>query len=523
MNITNEQLETIFKNAPEGTDREMLQEIFIKQGHTIEGVDTEQAKQYIAQKEAGVSGSFAQQEETKVQQNEVKESDGIVKAIAKDIAGTLVVKPVVRATQAATELIAPNSQAAEGFRQMQDAGEATTVAGIDVPAIKNFGEGGGKQIAGETLKSASYLFPYGKVAGAVGGAVGSNIVGGVASGATGGYLADVGSKLEGGDKTIGQSLTPGLGTAIGGAIPVAGPIVRGTGRAISKLGSKAVEAVIPTGAIEAKILQTYQANNPFLKRIGDVLMGTEKAPQTAGKTVVEKGLFGTKSMVGVQSKRATSNLWDNLISPRLKDSDQAVDLDAFFAKKEADIISKNPELSRQKALLEALDAIKEDYAGTKVITVEQLQKFKEGWAQFVPDKAYKGKPITGAFNDVRNELANEARDTIYNLLGEDVRKAYLDYGNLLGLQEYGQTAMTGAKLKAGSGTLISELLSQAVTPVGTIGGQIVYKLGKGIQLIGEANAQNVAQVLGVPLPKKFPGDAAIDDISKTVKSLTSQR
>lgn len=258
-----------------------------------------------------------------------------------------------------------------------------------------------------------------------------------------------------------------------------------------------------------------------MSRVSEVLKGTAKAPSIAGKTAVTttagqkvSGLFGTKAQIGIQARRASDSLWKDVINPRLKSSGQAVDMDGFFAKVEQDIISKTPEISRQKSLLEALKAYKEDYAGIKAVGLEQLQKYKEGWAKFVPEKAYKGKPIGGAFNDVRNELANEARTTIYSQLGDDVKQAYFDYGNLKGLQEMGQVAMTGAKFKGGAGSFMSELVSQAVTPIATVGGQAIYRVGKGVEFIGNIGAKNVGQALGIT---KFPGDKMVDDFSARAK------
>lgn len=379
--------------------------------------------------------------------------------------------------------------------------DVTTKGGTVISkGVSQFGEGGGKQIVGEAIQSASYLIPYGKVASAAGGGT----IGNIAAGATGGYTADVGYGLTDQNQTVGEALKPGVGTAIGAAVPGVLPALTAAGRLTSKAGSKMVESVIPTSTREAGILQTYKANKPFLQRVGDVLSGTEKAPITAGKTALTTkqgqtvgGLFGTKSQIGIQAKRASDSLWSDVISPRLKESTKAVDLDQFFNKIEGDIIANNPELSRQKSLLEGLQSIREDYAGTKVISLDKLQKLKEGWAQFVPEKAYQGKPIAGAFNDVRNLMSSEARQTIYNELGDDVKQAYIDYGNLTGLKEMGKKSMTGQALKGGTGGLVSEIFSQAVTPVGTVGGQVLYRLGNGLEFLGNAGAKKLSQVLGV--------------------------
>lgn len=440
-------------------------------------------------------------------QPEPQKKDGFLKSIAKDAAQTLLVNPAARATEAVARTVFPNSQAAKGFEAMAQEGENLNVGGFEVPQVKAFGEGGGKQIAGEALNAATYLVPYGKVAGAASKIVGKT-AGALTAGALGGYTQDVGQGLTSGE-SVGEALTPGAGTAIGAAIPAAGPLVRATGRLTSKAGSKLVEAAIPTSIREAQILQVYKANKPFAQRVADVLSGTEKAPRTAGKTAVTTkagqtvgGLFGTKSQIGVQAKRASGTLWNDLIKPKLEASPYRVDLKSFFNKIQDDIVQNNPEISRQNDLLEALNAVREDYANKNFVSLADFQKLKEGWAKFVPEKAYRGKPISGAFNDVRNELSSEARNTIYDQLGDDVKQAYFDYGNLLGLQEMGQVAMTGSKLKGGAGSFISELASQAITPVATVGGQVLYRLGNGLEFIGEAGAKTVGQLLKITGGKK---------------------
>jgi len=464
--------------------------------------------------QSGGLDSLRQKLNQTTQQPQQTDNAGGIKQIVSEPARTLITQPGIRAGQAIGSLGLTLANKLSGGKLSESVKERTgqtldermnqsvgqDISTVNGTVLSKGVDGSGRQIVGETLQSASYLIPYGKVAGALGGGT----VGNVIAGAAGGYTADAGYGLTDKNKTVGEALTPGVGTALGAAIPGALPLLTGAGRVTSKVGSKMVESVIPTSSREAGILQTYKANKPFLQRIGDVLSGTEKAPITAGKTALTttqgqtvNGLFGTKSQIGVQAKRASDSLWSDVIAPRLKESTKAVDLDQFFNKIEGDIIANNPELSRQKSLLEGLQSIREDYAGTKVISLDKLQKLKEGWAQFVPEKAYNGKPIAGAFNDVRNIMSGEARQTIYNELGDDVKQAYIDYGNLTGLKEMGKKSMTGQALKGGTGGLISEIFSQAVTPVGTVGGQVLYRIGNGLEFLGNAGAKKLSQVIGV--------------------------
>lgn len=276
-----------------------------------------------------------------------------------------------------------------------------------------------------------------------------------------------------------DDLAQGIETGIGGEVvgALAKPI-QAAGKAVYK------GLAIPTSATEAQMLQAYKAKTPFMTRIASAITGGGSAPITAAETAFKEGLMGTESGIGVQAKRATGNLWKGIIAPALKRSGLKVNMPKFFDEAEAKIVADNPELSRQASLKEALDALREDYKDVGDIDISDLQDFKSGWAQDVPDKAYRGKPIAGAFRDVKNEVADLAREKLYEALGPEVKQAYIDYGNLKSLEEWGQKAMTGGKFKGGTGGFLSAAKDMVLTPIATIGGQTVYKVGQGIQFVG---------------------------------------
>lgn len=460
-----------------------------------------------------------------------QQKENIIGTLINEPIKQLLVRPAARTAEAVgrTGILGENIK--RGYEEMAAKGESqvfpTALGNIEVEQADS-----ARQIGGEALQVASYLFPYGKAAKAMRPLVGKQL-GNIASGAVGGYAADVGYGLDDESQTVGQALTPGLGTAIGAAIPGVGavaqgtkPALRGAGRALQKAGELVTDVVLPTPAKEAQLLQAYKANKPFTERISDVLAGTEMKPRTVAKTALQTkegqtlgGLFGTKSQIGVQARRASTELWDNLIKPRLDESGVAVDMDGFFSKIEKDIIENNPDITRQKALIEALDAVRKDYEGINAVSLTKLQDLKSSWAEFLPSKAFKGEEIAGSVNEVRRLLSDEARQTIYNTLGDDVKQAYLDYGNLQTLKDMGVSSMTGQKLKGGAGSFISELASQVITPIGTVAGQVIYRIGKGLEMIGKPGAKNLGELLNL----KFPGDAFLDsNMGKSLKKNVSE-
>lgn len=278
-------------------------------------------------------------------------------------------------------------------------------------------------------------------------------------------------------------------------IGVGGQALGALAKPVKALSEGAYKALaIPVSKQEAKLLQTYKANVPFSQRVKNALLDESVAPTTADDTAFRKGLWGTEGMIGVQAKRASDNLWKDAIKPALKRTETTVDMPNFFAEAESKIIKDTPELNRRGDLLEALDALKESYKDVGEVPLATLQDFKKGWAARVPQKAYQGKDIAGAFADVKNIVSGLSRKKIYEALGPDVKQAYVDHGNLQSLAEWGQTAMTGSKFKGGTGGWLTALKDTILTPIATVGGHTIYKVGEGMEFIGAPGARYLSDI-----------------------------
>lgn len=285
--------------------------------------------------------------------------------------------------------------------------------------------------------------------------------------------------------------------ALGGggkASPVIGGAIEKTGQALKGFGKQLYQFLIPRSARDSQLLQAYKAGTPLAERLSIAATGSKSAgPRTLAETSFERAIQGTESSMGVQAKKANQSIWKDVISPQLKANKQEVDMDKFFDSVAGDIVRETPELNRQGDLLEGLEALREVYKGKKG-TMEDLQKFKEGWAEFVPEKFYKGKNIAGSFGDVKARSADKARQNIYDALGPEVREAYIDYGNLKALEKLGQQAMTGGRLKGGFGGFWSAIKDMALTPIATVSGRTVYRVGQGFEFVGEQGAKTLADL-----------------------------
>lgn len=305
------------------------------------------------------------------------------------------------------------------------------------------------------------------------------------------YLAKVAPTIAK-NATIGTAQTedPEKGAAIG----LGGEAIGATGKAIGALGKVASDVVSkPLEESEAKAVQGYRAKNPFFSRVADALQGKAEEPRTGKSVIFDKGLMGTASGIGTQARRAMSSTWKDTVQPALDSIPEKVDMNDFFSKVEQKVRDENPELDRQGDLLKALDALKDSYKDTKDITYNQLQDFKEGWAKNLPEKVWKGKPIAGAFNEVKNVAAAQARNMIHDAIGGDAKQAYLEYGNLKSVADWGAKEMT-SNPRINGGGIINALKDNIVTPIGTIGGQVVYRIGNGLEYVGAPGAKYLSDL-----------------------------
>jgi hypothetical protein len=310
-----------------------------------------------------------------------------------------------------------------------------------------------------------------------------------------GKYAEVGAEL----------LTPfaaGKVASIGlDAVPVVKDAVSATGGLLKTAGEKTTGISVAMDEGTKRAVQAYQAEQPTLvERVKGLVGGPETTgggvkPTTEANTAVRLLAPGTEWKLGVDAKRVATKLWSDSIAPSLKAAPQKVDMHAFFNDLEKRVISETPDLTRRNTLLEALDSFKTDYNKVGRIGLEKLQAYKEGWAKFVPERAYNGKPIAGALNDVRNLAAQNARAIIYDQLGPEIKQAYIDYGNLKSIQEAGIKSLDPLRSKGFTKQAWELILDKAVTPVATIAGKTLYKIGEGLEFLGDGGAKTVRDIV----------------------------
>ena len=257
--------------------------------------------------------------------------------------------------------------------------------------------------------------------------------------------------------------------------------VKGTGRVLEATG-KTIQGSTPIfkpTTQEAGRIITQEAKTNLVEKVGNVLKGNaQEGIRKIADTATDWGLAGlTEKQIGVQAKRLKTQLWDNTIEPALTSIKKTIAKDDIFKSVETKILKLNDE-SAKNAYLEALDAVKEDYAKVKEFTYPQLQNLKSELAGKVPVKAYNGKDISGAVGNIRKMLSDTMREEIYKEVPDKVKKAYLDYGNLGTIVERGANALTKPYMEGGSGKILGAIIRDTTTPLKSIGGKIIKKIGE---------------------------------------------
>lgn len=293
---------------------------------------------------------------------------------------------------------------------------------------------------------------------------------------------------------VAQKTALKTGEAITGTASKAAPTLRGTAEALYNVSVKAEESTL-------KALQAYDATQSSIwGRVRNFFTGTKNdltksfdKPITEANTAIRQGLVGTEWQLGVQAKNASQNLWSKVVEPALKGYPEKLSMKQFLSDIE-DQIMKIADLNRRNTLLDAFAKFTDDYKNVSSISLEKLQAYKEGWAKFIPESTYKGKAIGGSLNEIRNLASQYARHTIYTRLGEGVKQAYIDYGNLQSIMKSGIKSIDPLRSKGAFKQAWELVIDKGVTPIATIGGQILYRTADGLEFISDKVIKKVSDI-----------------------------
>lgn len=151
-----------------------------------------------------------------------------------------------------------------------------------------------KQIAGDALQAGLTVGTM-----AVGGP--ASFAGKVGVGAATGYGFDVASKLQDKDKGIGEAFVPGVGTAVGAALPIAGAGLKVGARAVKNIASYL--SGVPKEAIEEAFKRpegVKNAINSFVKNDDDKMRIVDNAKKGLQQIAKKRGASYASSLKDIE-------------------------------------------------------------------------------------------------------------------------------------------------------------------------------------------------------------------------------
>lgn len=286
-------------------------------------------------------------------------------------------------------------------------------------------------------------------------------------------------------------------TVAGEAVEAAAKAATVGGRATSGAGELLYKGAIRPNTREAEQLIRYRSDNPLKGRLLKKVKGEVSLdqPVTRADTALQQGIYGNQSRVGYEARRKSQKLYTEQIAPVLKETDAVVTKDELFAPI-TNRIDKTVEPGRKKALQEAFAAIQEDYSDINVLSLEDAQKIKSELDEFTPEKMFRGQNVASEYKTLKNDMANAIRRATYSALKDkNIKRAYLDYGNLRELEKIGVKSITEGGKLGGFGNFWTSIWDMAAIPVRTVGGQVVYRIGNKLEFTGQKGIKKFSDYL----------------------------
>jgi hypothetical protein len=271
----------------------------------------------------------------------------------------------------------------------------------------------------------------------------------------------------GGAKLIGRGLSPVLNS-------------------VKPVGNLIYSRAFTPNVAEAERILAYEATKPSVASkiygAGALEGNPVFKPITTAETALRSGIAGTEKQVGIQAKQVADTLYRTKIAPEVKSIKEIITKDELFAPLQ-ERINKIVDPSKKISYQNAYDSLVKDYAKVKSFSFEEAQALKSELAQFTPAKIFRGQDVANETRMLQADIASYIRERTYDALKSvEGKQQYIDYGNLQELQKVGVRAISEAGTKGGFGGFWSTMYDTAMTPVKTIGGKVIYKIGDKLQV-----------------------------------------
>lgn len=359
----------------------------------------------------------------------------------------------------------------------------------------------GKEIAGDVAQ-IGLNFVGG---GAAKGLKGVGLAKKVATGAGIGYGYDVSTGLKDGD-SVGKSLVPGVGTAIGGAIPLVGAGLNAAGKATSKLANKTVDKLTPDSAsIMDRVARLKPTDATKFKKL---------AGKSHGEYLRETGNFGTPDkIIESEAKKFSKSVKsvDNTLAKlkgNFKDGsiDDALNGILDKAKNTSGANVKSPYLKRVTELLN-----KNNEVGLSMTEINEVKRLFEKNVKLGYNKLTNGDMVEKATNidtALRKWQVLKAKELGFKNIDKLNKQTQLSKFIIdkLGDQVVGKSGLNGVSLtdwimlSGGDPTAVGGFLTKKIFSSNTVQSKIAQIANKG-KIKGQIKP-NLSKLKPPRLPKK---------------------
>lgn len=251
------------------------------------------------------------------------------------------------------------------------------------------------------------------------------------------------------------------------------------GGLLKSIGKKVYWLTLPPWVDEARKIQSYEA------------WTTSYKPRTSVQTALDTPtMMWTRRMIGTQAEKQAKNIFTKTINPLLKSAQTKVnvlDTIKWMSEKIKSMAWLDPD--KVAEYKNAFNELQKSFwwKDYKNMSLEELQTLKSSLQQRTPQKFFKWKEITNAYQELRWQLStvikNKLHEAIKSEFWVDSAKQYLDYANLQWLKEVWIKARTQSGLKWWAGNFISTVVEELWTPISTIIGKAAYKTWQWLQAV----------------------------------------
>jgi len=246
--LTKDKVAVIIENAPKGITPEQIVNGLVARGYKLEGLNDQQPTNEQQIDNAPRSELTPQQKMERDTQNAASFIGGkeLAQGIGQSIANAMGTQEDVAKAQEQSigiqgqllQQIKADKALGKDTSKLENAlaqlNEHIAQSGQEVTTAGNVNNLTNKEVIGSALQLGANLIPVEKTASLIekgatnlgAGKALANVTGKVLSGAGTGYVYDVATGLQNPNKTVGEAFKPGLGTAMGASLPVAGLLAK---------------------------------------------------------------------------------------------------------------------------------------------------------------------------------------------------------------------------------------------------------------------------------------------------------